>query len=148
MVLWEICCRLEMLRQALRVASRRCYSYKSVRRPNLAATSAPKAEKVKEQSNKELRSESSTENDKASLAKQLRAKILATGPISVAEYMREVLTNPQAGYYMARDVFGREGDFITSPEISQIFGEVCKLDVQTGMLFIICSSCSSWGYGW
>lgn len=49
-----------------------------------------------------------------------------TGPISIAEYMREVLTNPKGGYYMKNDVFGMRGDFITSPEISQMFGEVGK----------------------
>ncbi|KAK9511470.1 hypothetical protein O3M35_000118 [Rhynocoris fuscipes] len=46
------------------------------------------------------------------------------GPISIADYMREVLTNPKSGYYMKNDVFGQQGDFITSPEISQLFGEI------------------------
>ena len=41
--------------------------------------------------------------------------------------MQEVLTNPQAGYYISRDVFGTDGDFTTSPEISQLFGEVMKV---------------------
>ncbi|XP_031287338.1 LOW QUALITY PROTEIN: protein arginine methyltransferase NDUFAF7 homolog, mitochondrial-like [Pistacia vera] len=38
--------------------------------------------------------------------------------------MEEVLTNPKAGFYINGDVFGAEGDFITSPEVSQMFGEM------------------------
>ena len=42
---------------------------------------------------------------------------LLSGPITIAEYMREVLTNPIHGFYMDKNVLGSEGHFITSPEI-------------------------------
>ena len=49
------------------------------------------------------------------------------GPISVAEYMALALGHPKYGYYMRRDPFGQAGDFITAPEVSQMFGELIGL---------------------
>ncbi len=61
------------------------------------------------------------------LADHLRDRIAEDGPLSVAEYMDAALTHPRLGYYMSRDPFGRGGDFITAPEISQMFGELIGL---------------------
>jgi NADH dehydrogenase [ubiquinone] 1 alpha subcomplex assembly factor 7 len=61
------------------------------------------------------------------LAKRLKARIRDMGPISVAEYMTLCLLDPVDGYYPTRDPLGSEGDFITAPEISQMFGECLGL---------------------
>ncbi|MGE4561452.1 MAG: SAM-dependent methyltransferase, partial [Rhodospirillales bacterium] len=61
------------------------------------------------------------------LAAHLRQRISENGPLTVAEYMAEALGNPEHGYYMNRDPLGRAGDFITAPEVSQMFGELLGL---------------------
>jgi SAM-dependent MidA family methyltransferase len=53
--------------------------------------------------------------------------IAANGPISVADYMTMALQDPESGYYTTRDPFGAGGDFITAPEVSQMFGELIGL---------------------
>jgi NADH dehydrogenase [ubiquinone] 1 alpha subcomplex assembly factor 7 len=61
------------------------------------------------------------------LQAELRKLIKSSGPMPVWRYMEQCLTHPQHGYYVARDPLGREGDFTTSPEVSQMFGELLGL---------------------
>lgn len=58
------------------------------------------------------------------LADHLRRLVAVDGPMPVSRFMAEALTHPTLGYYASRDPFGRDGDFITAPEISQMFGEL------------------------
>jgi NADH dehydrogenase [ubiquinone] 1 alpha subcomplex assembly factor 7 len=60
----------------------------------------------------------------ASLVDKLQSLIAANGPMSVSEYMAHCLGDPEHGYYATRDPFGAAGDFITAPEVSQMFGEI------------------------
>jgi len=53
--------------------------------------------------------------------------IRASGPITVAQYVTICLHDPEQGYYATREPLGARGDFITAPEISQMFGELIGL---------------------
>ncbi len=65
--------------------------------------------------------------DYSPLQAELKKLIKSSGPMPVWRYMELCLTHPRHGYYVARDPLGREGDFTTSPEISQMFGELLGL---------------------
>jgi len=71
--------------------------------------------------------ESATEN--AALVELLRNRIEADGAISFHDYMETVLYHPQLGYYASREPVGREGDYLTSPEVHPIFGALVAKQV-------------------
>jgi NADH dehydrogenase [ubiquinone] 1 alpha subcomplex assembly factor 7 len=63
----------------------------------------------------------------APLLSEVKKLIRSSGPMPVWRYMELCLLHPEHGYYIARDPLGREGDFTTAPEVSQMFGELLGL---------------------
>ncbi|MGH8190825.1 MAG: class I SAM-dependent methyltransferase, partial [Rhodanobacteraceae bacterium] len=58
----------------------------------------------------------------ARLAEVIRHEIAASGPVSFARFMERCLYAPGLGYYSAgRLKFGRAGDFVTAPEMGNLF---------------------------
>jgi len=61
------------------------------------------------------------------LEAEILRRIAVAGPMPVSEYMALCLTDPEHGYYTSRNPLGARGDFITAPEVSQMFGELVGL---------------------
>ena len=61
------------------------------------------------------------------LARRIVRRLRAEGPMPLYAWMAIALHDPEHGYYRRREPIGAAGDFITAPEISQVFGELIGL---------------------
>ncbi|WP_266157447.1 class I SAM-dependent methyltransferase [Dyella silvatica] len=65
------------------------------------------------------------------LLSQLREQMAAQGPMPFAQYMERCLYTPGLGYYSAGTTkFGEAGDFVTAPELGELFARCVVNAVQ------------------
>ncbi len=70
-----------------------------------------------------MRTEFETATENAALGDAIAARVQSQGPIPFRDFMDAALYHPQHGYYRSRrEKMGREGDYLTSPEVSPAFG--------------------------
>jgi SAM-dependent MidA family methyltransferase len=69
------------------------------------------------------------QNGMTNLKSILIEEINLNGPMPLSDYIQQCLFHPIYGYYVKEPVFGTDGDFITAPEISQMFGELLAMSI-------------------
>ena len=53
--------------------------------------------------------------------------ITSKKPLPIDDFIEKILYEPEIGYYSSKDPFGKNGDFITSPTISNLFSEIISI---------------------
>ena len=68
-----------------------------------------------------------TQPDQSSLLAACEAALGDGNSWPLSTFIARCMTDPMHGYYQQQEPFGTSGDFITAPEISGLFGEMCGL---------------------